>query len=69
MILRLNHGFPTDPYVRVTLVHDGGLLKKKKSSTKKNTSDPTYNQVINFSVPLHLLPQIEIQFDVVHESQ
>ena len=57
-----------DPYIRVTISHDGNLLKKKKTSTKKKTGNPTYNQAINFSIPLHVLPQVDIRFDVVHES-
>jgi len=57
-----------DPYVRVATFHEGGLLKKKKTSTKRQTSNPTYNNVITFIVPPDVLPQVEIQFCVVHES-
>nr|CAB3266767.1 synaptotagmin-5-like [Phallusia mammillata] len=57
-----------DPYIRVSIYHEGNLLKKKKTSTKRRTCNPTYNQAINFAVPLDVLPQVEIQFSVVHES-
>lgn len=57
-----------DPYIRVSIFHDGNLLKKKKTSTKKATCSPTYNQAINFAIPLHVLPQVEIHFTVVHET-
>nr|XP_002128383.1 synaptotagmin-5-like isoform X1 [Ciona intestinalis]XP_026694322.1 synaptotagmin-5-like isoform X1 [Ciona intestinalis] len=56
-----------DPYIRVTVWHDGNILKKKKTSTKRRTCNPTYNQAINFAVPLDVLPQVEIQFHVVNE--
>lgn len=59
---------PPDPYIRVAILHDGNLLKKKKTSTKRKTSNPTYNQAINFAVPLDVLPQIEIQLFIVHDS-
>lgn len=57
-----------DPYIRVAILHDGQLLKKKKTSTKRKTSNPTYNQAINFAVPLDVLPRVEIQFHIVHDT-
>ncbi|XP_076820433.1 synaptotagmin-5-like [Clavelina lepadiformis] len=59
---------PPDPYIRVAVLHDGNLLRKKKTSTKRKTCNPTYNQAINFAVPLDVLPQVELQFHVVHET-
>nr|XP_039267089.1 synaptotagmin-5-like [Styela clava] len=57
-----------DPYIRVAILHDGHLLKKKKTSTKRKTANPTYNQAINFAVPLDVLPRVEIQFHIVNDT-
>ncbi|TRZ02448.1 hypothetical protein DNTS_030277 [Danionella cerebrum] len=41
----------SDPYVKVSLICDGRRLKKKKTTTKKNTLNPTYNEAIIFDIP------------------
>lgn len=60
---------PPEPYVRVSAVQDGQLLKKKKTATKENNCNPIYNQAIYFDIPLDALPQMEIQIHVVHNSK
>ncbi|KAG7230191.1 hypothetical protein INR49_012384, partial [Caranx melampygus] len=37
-----------DPYVKVSLMCDGRRLKKRKTSTKRNTLNPVYNEAIVF---------------------
>ncbi|XP_017351589.1 synaptotagmin-C [Ictalurus punctatus] len=41
----------SDPYVKASLVCDGRRLKKRKTSIKKNTLNPTYNEALVFDIP------------------
>ncbi|XP_074647549.1 synaptotagmin-17-like [Tubulanus polymorphus] len=40
----------SDPFVKVTLLYDDKAMKTKKTSTKKNTIDPVFNESFNFNV-------------------
>ncbi|KAG7258144.1 hypothetical protein CRUP_003141, partial [Coryphaenoides rupestris] len=41
----------SDPYVKVSLICDGRRLKKRKTTTKKCTLNPVYNEAIIFDIP------------------
>uniref|UniRef100_A0A8C1HIG1 Synaptotagmin III n=1 Tax=Cyprinus carpio carpio TaxID=630221 RepID=A0A8C1HIG1_CYPCA len=41
----------SDPYVKASLVCEGRRLKKRKTSIKKNTLNPTYNEALVFDIP------------------
>ncbi|KAK2829752.1 hypothetical protein Q7C36_017742 [Tachysurus vachellii] len=41
----------SDPYVKASLVCDGRRLKKRKTSIKKNTLNPSYNEALVFDIP------------------
>uniref|UniRef100_A0A8C6ZWA3 Synaptotagmin 3 n=1 Tax=Nothoprocta perdicaria TaxID=30464 RepID=A0A8C6ZWA3_NOTPE len=49
----------SDPYVKASLMAEGRRLKKRKTSIKKNTLNPSYNEALVFDVPhasVHRVP-------------
>ncbi|KAJ1138779.1 hypothetical protein NDU88_005160 [Pleurodeles waltl] len=60
-------GRPTggDPYVKVSLLCDGRRLKKKKTTIKKNTLNPTYNEAIIFDIPPENMDQVSLLISVM----
>ncbi|XP_028811741.1 synaptotagmin-9 [Denticeps clupeoides] len=55
----------SDPYVKVSLMCDGKRLKKRKTSTKRNTLNPVYNEAIVFDVPPESIDQISLLIAVM----
>ncbi|KPP65505.1 synaptotagmin-3-like [Scleropages formosus] len=41
----------SDPYVKASLICEGRRLKKRKTSIKKNTLNPSYNEALVFDIP------------------
>ncbi|KAJ8399919.1 hypothetical protein AAFF_G00406490 [Aldrovandia affinis] len=41
----------SDPYVKASLICDSRRLKKRKTSIKKNTLNPIYNEALVFDIP------------------
>ncbi|XP_077447894.1 synaptotagmin-6 isoform X1 [Stigmatopora argus] len=55
----------SDPYVKVSLICDGRRLKKKKTSIKKNTLNPTYNEAIIFDIPPDSMDNVSLHISVM----
>ena len=54
-----------DPYVKVSLMCEGRRLKKRKTSTKRNTLNPVYNEAIVFDLPPENIDQISLLIAVM----
>ncbi|KAL6037378.1 hypothetical protein STEG23_003566, partial [Scotinomys teguina] len=50
----------SDPYVKVSLMCEGRRLKKRKTTTKKNTLNPVYNEAIIFDIPPENVDQVSL---------
>lgn len=46
------------PFVRVLLMHNGKLLKKKKTSPRHGTASPAFNESLTFDVPPQQLDHV-----------
>ncbi|XP_022526924.1 synaptotagmin-10 isoform X1 [Astyanax mexicanus] len=55
----------SDPYVKVSLICDGRRLKKRKTTTKKNTLNPVYNEAIIFDIPPENVEQVSLSIMVM----
>uniref|UniRef100_A0A670XW53 Synaptotagmin 9 n=1 Tax=Pseudonaja textilis TaxID=8673 RepID=A0A670XW53_PSETE len=55
----------SDPYVKVSLMCEGRRLKKRKTSIKRNTLNPVYNEAIVFDVPPESIDQIHLSIAVM----
>ncbi|XP_048401072.1 synaptotagmin-9b isoform X1 [Stegostoma tigrinum] len=55
----------SDPYVKISLMCDGRRLKKRKTSTKRNTLNPVYNEAIVFDVPPENIDQVSLLIAVM----
>lgn len=58
-------GSASDPYVKASLVCDGRRLKKRKTSIKKNTLNPTYNEALVFDIPNENIESVSIVIAVM----
>ncbi|KFO26178.1 Leucine-rich repeat-containing protein 4B [Fukomys damarensis] len=55
----------SDPYVKASLISEGRRLKKRKTSIKKNTLNPTYNEALVFDVAPESVESVGLSIAVV----
>ncbi|KAF4792429.1 hypothetical protein TURU_122063 [Turdus rufiventris] len=53
------------PYVKIHLMQNGKRLKKKKTTIKKNTLNPYYNESFSFEVPFEQIQKVQIVVTVL----
>ncbi|XP_038128024.1 synaptotagmin-like protein 2 isoform X2 [Cyprinodon tularosa] len=58
----------SDPYVKCYLAPDKTRLGKKKTTVKKRTLNPTYNEVLKFKIPLEELKKQTLIVSVWHND-
>ncbi|KAK3870082.1 hypothetical protein Pcinc_024654 [Petrolisthes cinctipes] len=63
---KMDVGGLSDPYVKICLIQNGKRLKKKKTSIKKCTLNPYYNESFSFEIPFEQIQQkVNLQVTVV----
>ncbi|ELU04478.1 synaptotagmin 9 [Capitella teleta] len=55
----------SDPYIKVSLMCHNKRIKKKKTSVKKSTLSPVYNEVIVFDVPQENIEDVSLVIKVI----
>ncbi|XP_026469194.1 synaptotagmin-5-like [Ctenocephalides felis] len=58
----------SDPFVKVSLLHNGKRLKKRKTSVHRNTVNPVFNEALTFDLSRDTLRRSTIEFCVLHDS-
>jgi Ca2+-dependent lipid-binding protein len=53
------------PFIRVALLVDGKKVKRKKTSVKKGTTAPVWNEALSFNVPAELLPKVTLEVAIL----
>uniref|UniRef100_A0A8D0C4Y5 Synaptotagmin-12 n=1 Tax=Salvator merianae TaxID=96440 RepID=A0A8D0C4Y5_SALMN len=53
-----------DPFVKVYLLQDGRKISKKKTATKRDDTNPVFNEAMIFSVPAIVLQELSLRVTV-----
>lgn len=62
---KMDLGGLSDPYVKLALMCNGVRLKKRKTSTKKCTLNPRYNESFSFEVPFEQIQNVHLVVTVI----
>ncbi|XP_064172184.1 synaptotagmin Va [Anguilla rostrata] len=57
---KMDVGGLSDPFVKVVLQHNGKRIKKKKTTVKKNTLNPYFNESFSFEVPFDQIQKLQV---------
>ncbi|KAK3098041.1 hypothetical protein FSP39_015542 [Pinctada imbricata] len=55
----------SDPYVKISMMCQGKRIKKKKTSVKRNTLHPVYNEALVFDVPQENVDDVYLIIKVI----
>lgn len=62
---KMDVGGLSDPYVKISLMMNGKRIKKKKTSIKKCTLNPYYNESFTFEIPYEQMQKVQLVVTVV----
>ncbi|XP_041352142.1 synaptotagmin-1-like isoform X1 [Gigantopelta aegis] len=62
---KMDVGGLSDPYVKISLMLNGKRIKKKKTTIKKCTLNPYYNESFTFEVPFEQIQKVTLIITVV----
>uniref|UniRef100_A0A3Q3LLI4 Synaptotagmin n=1 Tax=Mastacembelus armatus TaxID=205130 RepID=A0A3Q3LLI4_9TELE len=62
---KMDVGGLSDPYVKIHLMQNGKRLKKKKTTIKKNTLNPYYNESFSFEVTCEQIEKVQVAVTVL----
>ncbi|XP_024911855.1 synaptotagmin-1-like [Cynoglossus semilaevis] len=62
---KMDVGGLSDPYVKIHLMQNGKRLKKKKTTIKKNTLNPYYNESFSFEVSCEQIDKVQLAITVL----
>ncbi|KAF2358527.1 C2 domain [Trinorchestia longiramus] len=62
---KMDVGGASDPYVKVCIFYKGKRVKKKKSTVKKHTLNPYFNESFSFEMPFEQIQMTHLQVTVV----
>ncbi|OAF69555.1 Synaptotagmin VIII [Intoshia linei] len=62
---KMDVGGLSDPYIKLSLMQNGKRLKKKKSTIKKYTLNPYYNESFSFEIPREQIQRVSLIISAV----
>ncbi|XP_077595539.1 synaptotagmin Vb isoform X2 [Stigmatopora nigra] len=61
---KMDVGGLSDPFVKIVLQQNGKRIKKKKTTVKKNTLNPYFNESFSFEVPFEQIQKVQVVITV-----
>ncbi|XP_007456218.1 PREDICTED: synaptotagmin-2 isoform X2 [Lipotes vexillifer] len=62
---KMDVGGLSDPYVKIHLMQNGKRLKKKKTTVKKKTLNPYFNESFSFEIPCEQIQKVQVVVTVL----
>lgn len=62
---KMDLGGLSDPYVKIALMSNGKRMKKKKTSVKKCTLNPYFNESFTFEVAFDQINKVSVKVTVI----
>ncbi|XP_019369365.1 PREDICTED: synaptotagmin-2 [Gavialis gangeticus] len=62
---KMDVGGLSDPYVKIHLLQNGKRLKKKKTTVKKKTLNPYFNESFSFEIPFEQIQKVTVVITVL----